>query len=110
MFRQSVRRCFATGMEAVMRVRLDSLRPVHLYILDESASHSRGRESHFNVLVVAEQFTGLSRVKKQQLVYGLLAEELRKIHALTLTCKTPEEWKSKSTRTDSPGCVGKEPL
>ncbi len=49
-------------------------------------------ESHFHVAVVSAAFAGQSRVARQRLVYGLLAEELRSdIHALSLTTLTPEE-------------------
>lgn len=110
MLARFTRRRFATSIEAILRGRLLTLNPSHLQIVNESASHSRGAESHFNIVVVAERFTGLSRLEKHQLVHELLEAELRKIHALTLTCKSPEEWKRNTTSTESPGCVGKQPL
>lgn len=110
MITRGVKRCFATSVESLLRTKLLGLQPAHLHIQNESASHSRGSESHFNVLVVADRFTGLSRLQKHQLVYELLAEELKKVHALTLTCKTPEEWNSSATKVESPGCIGKQPL
>jgi BolA protein len=74
------------------------LRPARLEIEDEShrhAGHAGARpegESHFRVTVVAAAFAGQSRVARQRLVYGLLAEELRTdIHALSLATLTPEE-------------------
>ena len=74
------------------------LRPARLDIEDEShrhAGHAGARaegESHFRVTIVAAAFAGQSRVARQRLVYGLLAEELRTdIHALSLTTLTPEE-------------------
>jgi BolA family transcriptional regulator, general stress-responsive regulator len=74
------------------------LAPARLDIVDEShrhAGHAGARaegESHFNVTIVAAAFAGQSRVARQRLVYGLLAEELRTdIHALSLTTLTPEE-------------------
>lgn len=74
------------------------LRPARLEIEDEShrhAGHAGARpegESHFRVTVVAAAFAGQSRVARQRLVYGLLAEELRTdIHALSLTTLAPEE-------------------
>jgi BolA family transcriptional regulator, general stress-responsive regulator len=74
------------------------LAPARLDIVDEShrhAGHAGARaegESHFNVTIAAAAFAGQSRVARQRLVYGLLAEELRTdIHALSLTTLTPEE-------------------
>ena len=76
----------------------EGLKPSRLTITDEShrhAGHAGARpegESHFRVEVVAAAFAGLTRVARQRLVYGLLAEELKTdIHALALTTLTPEE-------------------
>jgi len=42
--------------------------------------------------VVSETFAGRSRLERQRLVYGLLAEELAdRVHALTLKTCTPDE-------------------
>ncbi len=83
----------------MIRAKLsEGLRPTRLDIIDEShrhAGHAGARpegESHFHVAVVSAAFAGQSRVARQRLVYGLLAEELRSdIHALSLTTLTPEE-------------------
>jgi BolA protein len=83
----------------IIRAKLSQgLEPVRLDIVDEShrhAGHAGARpegESHFQVAIVAAAFAGKSRVARQRLVYGLLADELRTdIHALSLTTLTPEE-------------------
>lgn len=74
------------------------LSPVALDVKDESHLHAghagahEGGESHFRVLVVSEQFEGLSRVARQRLVNDILREELAgPIHALALKTLTPEE-------------------
>jgi len=76
----------------------EGLQPTRLDIVDESyrhAGHAGARdegESHFQVTVTAAAFAGKSRVARQRLVYGLLAEELRTdIHALSLTTLAPSE-------------------
>jgi BolA protein len=76
----------------------EGLRPRRLSIVDESHKHAghagarAGGESHFRVEVVSAAFAGLTRVARQRLVYGLLAEELKgPIHALALSTLTPEE-------------------
>lgn len=76
----------------------EGLKPRRLSIVDESHKHAghagarAGGESHFRVEVVSAAFTGLTRVARQRLVYGLLAEELKgPIHALALSTLTPEE-------------------
>lgn len=74
------------------------LNPTKLIVTDEShhhaghAGHDGRGESHFNVLVVSEQFNSISRVQRQRMVYGLLNEELNeRIHALQLKTLTPNE-------------------
>jgi BolA protein len=86
----------------MIRAKLSQgLHPTRLDIIDEShrhAGHAGARpegESHFQVAIVSAAFAGQSRVARQRLVYGLLAEELRSdIHALSLTTLTPEEDKN----------------
>lgn len=72
--------------------------PQRLQIVDEShrhAGHAGARpegETHFNVEIVSSAFAGRSRVERQRLVYGTLAEELReRVHALALKTLTPDE-------------------
>jgi len=45
------------------------------------------------LLVTASAFEGLSRVKRQQLVYRLLGDRIEsgEIHAVSMKCLTPEE-------------------
>ena len=76
----------------------EALAPQRLEIADDSHKHQGhggwrpGGETHFRVLVVAEAFSGLSRVARQRKVYSLLDEELHeRVHALQLTTRTPEE-------------------
>lgn len=88
-----------TRMEARIRRKLeDGLSPTRLDIVDDShkhAGHAGARpegESHFSVRVVSADFTGKSRVERQRLVYGLLAEEFAGgVHALSLTTLAPAE-------------------
>ena len=82
--------------------------PEYLNVINESDQHSGppGRESHFRVVIVSAAFDGLSRVRRQQSVYTVLATEMQSgIHALGLQCLTPEEWKSKPNLVDSPSCA-----
>lgn len=58
--------------------------------------HVQGEGSHFQVIIVSESFTGLSRVKKQQLVYKPLSEHIKdgSVHALSIKAFTPDEWQT----------------
>ena len=74
------------------------LDPIRLEIVDESHRHSGhvgardGGESHFRVEIVSAGFAGRSRVDRQRLVYGLLAEEMNDpVHALSIAAQTPDE-------------------
>ncbi len=75
-----------------------ALNPARLIIRDDSnrhkghAGHNPDGESHFHVEIVSAAFAGQSRVARQRMVYGILAEELKqRVHALALKTLTPEE-------------------
>ena len=83
---------------AIRRKLSEALAPSRLDIVDDSARHAGHvgarpeGETHFNVEIVSTRFAGLSRVARQRLVYGVLADELRTdVHALALKTATPEE-------------------
>jgi len=50
--------------------------------------------SHVNLIVVSPAFEGLNPVKKQQLVYGALSDEISSgvIHAVNMKTYTPAQW------------------
>ncbi|CAM3022520.1 BolA family iron metabolism protein IbaG [Vibrio rarus] len=56
--------------------------------------HVKGEGSHYEVIAVDESFAGMSRVKKQQLIYAPLVEYIQRndIHALSIKAFTPDEW------------------
>lgn len=56
-------------------------------IQDESG----GEESKFMIDIVSEQFEGLPLLKRHRAVYGLIADEMKIVHAVTLATNTPEE-------------------
>ena len=53
-----------------------------------------GEGCRFSVTVVGDIFNDLTSVKRQQLVYGCLAEYITdgRIHAVTITTYTPTQW------------------
>ncbi len=76
---------------------------------NESAGHAGpATDSHFKLVVVADAFAGLSRVKRHQLIYRLLGEFLRSgVHALSLHLFTAQEWQeSEGAVPNSPDCAG----
>ena len=86
------------------------LNPALVELSNESHMHSGpGNESHYKLVVVSKNFENLTRVERQQKVYGLLKDEFSSgLHALTMRLKTPEEWGGKdSTDFSSPDCAHK---
>lgn len=55
--------------------------------------------THFEAVIVSEQFAGRSLVQQHQLVYRALGERMgREIHALSMQTLTPEQWESSRDR------------
>lgn len=99
-----VKAAVATSIEEKVSA---ALQPLHLELLNESHMHAGPRtDSHFKLVVVAEAFESLGKVKRHQLLYRLLAAELAgTVHALALHLYTPAEWE-KQLVPASPLCVG----
>jgi BolA protein len=66
--------------------------------VDDGSSASAAKETHFRLEVVSSAFAGLPLVKRHQLVFGLLKEEMAAgLHALSMHLKTPEEMVGKGS-------------
>jgi BolA protein len=94
--------------ERIEQTLTSSLAPLALSVVDESNRHNvpKGAESHFNVMVVSEQFSGKNRVERHRAVYGALDAELKGgLHALTLTLLSPDEQAGRDAIA-SPNCMG----
>lgn len=65
--------------------------------LPECEFFVQGDGSHFEVTAVGVVFEGLNAVKKQQLVYGALKDQIAdgSVHALIIKTFTPQEWESR---------------
>ncbi|MEO7277115.1 MAG: BolA family protein [Sphingomicrobium sp.] len=82
-----------------MLKRLHSaLSPTSIDLEDDSESH-RGHgghnpqgESHFNLHIESDAFTGRSRVERQRLVYAALGDLMvERVHALSIRATAPGE-------------------
>nr|WP_083932658.1 BolA family protein [Psychrobacter lutiphocae] len=91
--------------------------PEHVELVNESMNHAgyfEGKESHFKLTVVSEQFAGKRAVARHQLIYKLVDELMTSqggtIHALAIHAYTPDEWQQltqdKGTVPASPLCAG----
>ena len=97
--------------QAIIEQRItDSLKPMHLEVINESHMHNvpPGSESHFKVTVVSEEFEGKILVSRHRMINDVLARELEgPIHALALHTMTPDEWFNAGGKSaDSPQCLG----
>lgn len=82
-------------------------KPIHLQVIDESKSHSRGAETHYKVVVVSDMFDQKSRIERQRMVNEVLRNEFNNgMHALSVVSKTPQEWNLNKEVSDSPKCRG----
>jgi BolA protein len=87
----------ATKRKQWIQERLEKLNPLSLTIIDESHLHvghegAKGGASHFALQIVSAQFSGLSLIKRHQLVYAQLKDYIpHEIHALKIKALSPEE-------------------
>ncbi|GAA0835421.1 MULTISPECIES: BolA/IbaG family iron-sulfur metabolism protein [Marinomonas] len=82
-----------------------------LSLENESYMHNvpAGSESHFKLVLASDAFLGKRLVQRHQLVYGVLTEQMPKIHALALHLYTVDEWlEREKTAPFSPKCHGGE--
>ena len=57
----------------------------------------RGEGRNFQIDAISDEFAELSRVKRQQAVYRLIAAEISEgsLHAITIQALTPDEYSQK---------------
>jgi len=79
---------------------LKIFKPEFLSVIDVSEQHrghknfKEGVESHFEIIIVSEKFTNLSRIKRHRMVNRILKEEfLSDLHSVVLKTYTTEEFK-----------------
>ncbi len=86
-------------MKELIETRLnEALRPSRLEVIDESHLHAghagarEGGETHYRLNVVAEAFSGKSRVERHRLVNDALKPDFeRGLHALAIRASEPGE-------------------
>jgi BolA protein len=96
--------------QAITQKLTDALSPAHLDVINESDQHSGppGRESHFRVVVVSDQFDGQRLLGRHRLINKTLKVELDAgLHALAIEALTPSQWEARGgVRMESPECRG----
>jgi BolA protein len=84
-----------TNMTDQIREKLEKeLNPTHLEVVNDSDRHQGhagddgSGESHFNISIASPLFTGKTRVSMERKVHKALSDELKVVHALSVTILT----------------------
>lgn len=94
--------------------QLQALNPRYLDLQNESIKHAgyfEGKESHFKLTIVSEDFINQRLVVRHQKIYAAVANLLTQdggvVHALAIHAYTPEEWQTQNNISpNSPNCAG----
>ena len=91
----------------IKNLLIDSLKPSILSITNESHMHNvpEDSESHFKIVIVSNNFKNQSNVKRHQLIYRVLDDIMKLIHALSIYAFDEDEYKENPIVLDSPNCV-----
>lgn len=78
----------------------------HLFLENESSMHNvpPNSETHFKLVLVSDNFLGLSKVQRHQMIYKILLETMKQIHALSIQAFTIEEYNKNPLILKSPDC------
>lgn len=97
-----------TREQRINTILSQQLQTVFLAIDNESYKHHvpNGSETHFKLIVVAQDFQSLPKIARHRLIHKLLVDELNSgLHALSLHLYTPTEWDSQQTQVpQTPSC------
>jgi len=90
----------------------EAFQPAYLELINESHMHAGpATDTHFKLVLASSRFEGLNAVKRHQLVYRVVADELAgPVHALALHLYSPEEWERAQAVPSSPQCAGKKTI
>ena len=83
-------------IEALLQEGLKDLQKIEIINQSHKHKHHAGDdgsgETHYDIIVVASDFDGQNRVKRQRLINNLLAPEFETgLHAISMILKTPSE-------------------
>ncbi len=81
----------------------DSIGVIDINIIDESAKHvdhyfasSSTLPSHIKLVLISNDFSGMSSLKRHKLIYELLKSEIERVHAISLHLYTQSEYNLKN--------------
>ncbi len=64
-------------------------------------------ETHFKLVIVSNDFTELTNVKRHQCIYKALNDTMTRIHALSIQAFTLDEYLKNPIILKSPDCANK---
>ncbi len=78
----------------IEKILIKALNPEILQVVNESFKHNvpTGSESHFKIIAISEKFINLNKITRHKMLFKILEEQFKSIHALSLALFTPEEW------------------
>ena len=81
----------------------------HIALKNESFMHNvpADSESHFKLIIVSDDFLGITKVKRHQGIYNALSETMKNIHALSIQAFTVTEFNLDPIILESPDCSNK---
>ena len=85
-----------SSYQSILNILNNKLAIEHLFLENESSMHNvpANSETHFKLIVVSDDFIELTKVKRHQLIYTVLAEIMNEIHALSIQTFTLKEYKA----------------
>ena len=91
----------------IKNLLIDAFNPSVLSIDNESHMHNvpKDSESHFKIVLVSKNFTGLSEVNRHKSVYKVLEDILDSIHAISIHSFDENEYTNNPIILDSPNCA-----
>jgi len=91
--------------EKILTLLQEQLHIHHLEIQNDSHKHQghagwkETADTHFAITVVADEFETLTRIKRHQLIYSILADLMKDtIHALQIAAYSKKEWENKEKK------------
>ena len=99
-FKNFVKEIILKRKNTIENLILKNYKPKFFSVIDVSEQHrghqnfKEGIESHFEIIIVSENFTNLSRIERHRMVNQTLKEEfLSDLHSVVLKTYTSEEYK-----------------
>ena len=89
-----------SSVAGTLEARLAPLAPIVFELADDSADHvghagAAAGGGHFSLLIVSEQFTGLTRLARHRAVLDRVSDLIpHPVHALAIRAYTPDEFPS----------------